>query len=262
MKVIVNGTDVPARDIGSTGWADLVALVTALGAPLQVVDGRLMVQLRPLLDAGLPSAYDSATGTLTIGQAQPPPLPALPTEPVGAGVEPWHPVSAPICSGPVGRSASLYERVIKQFQVVRNPRHAPRGGATYCNIFLWDVTRAMGAEVPHWVQSNGKPSTVGVGHELDANATVLWLDNHGPDHGWRRTDAETAQARANEGKPTVAVWANPGGIGHVAVVRPYTGNLARGPAIAQAGETNFDDGWALQGFGLSRLSAVEYFIHD
>lgn len=172
----------------------------------------------------------------------------------------WIPVNAPLQNRPGERSASKYADVLDQFAVGNNPRYARRDGNTYCNIFSWDATRAMGAEIPHWVDGNGNPAAVGArgAWEMDANATNRWLHNHGPRNGWRKVSAEEAQRMANEGHPTVASWNNPGGIGHIAMVRP--GELtAGGPTIAQAGASNFNSGTVRQGFGSAQ---PEYFVHD
>lgn len=172
----------------------------------------------------------------------------------------WIPVDAPLQNRPGERSASAYADVLDQFAVGNNPRYARRNGNTYCNIFSWDATRAMGAEIPHWVDRNGNPAAVGArgAWEMDANATNRWLHNHGPRNGWRQVSAEEAQRMANQGHPTVASWNNPGGIGHIAMVRP--GELtAGGPTIAQAGSSNFNSGTVRQGFGSAQ---PEYFVHD
>src|SRR5262249_33697365 len=153
------------------------------------------------------------------------------------------PVDAPVRGDPSNRNASNYSDVINQFAVDTNPRYQPRGGNTYCNIFAWDVTRAMGAEIPHWVDGNGNPAGGGApgARELDANGGHRGLETQGPRSGWREVSAAEAQQRATQGPPAVASWNNPGGIGHIAVVRP--GELTnRGPAIAQAGASNFNNG--------------------
>jgi predicted chitinase len=170
----------------------------------------------------------------------------------------WIPVDAPLKGDPANRNADTYADVIDQFAVGNNPRYAPRGGNTYCNIFAWDVTKAMGAEIPHWVDGAGNPTGVGQGRELDANGGHLWLQNQGPSHGWREVSAEEAQQMANQGHPTVASWHNPGGIGHIAVVRPGEIN-ERGPAIAQAGASNFNEGHVRDSFG---NADVKYFVND
>ena len=164
-----------------------------------------------------------------------------------ADVNAWVPVEAPEKGSPSARNAATYDNVINQFAVGSSPRYQPRDGNTYCNIFAWDVTKAMGAELPHWVDSNGNPAAQGQGRELDANATNAWLNEHGAKSGWRKVSAEEAQAMANQGHPAVASWDNQGGIGHIAVVRPgeVTGN---GPAIAQAGSDCFNDGHVYECF--------------
>ena len=171
----------------------------------------------------------------------------------------WVPVDAPAKGSPSARNADTYNNVINQFAVGNNPRYEPRDGNTYCNIFAWDVTKAMGAEIPHWVDANGNPAAQGKGRELDANDTNTWLNQHGEKNGWRKVSAEEAQRLANEGHPAVASWNNPDGIGHIAVVRPgeVTGN---GPSIAQAGSENFNDGHVYDSF--PRGAEVEYFVND
>ncbi|KFE72096.1 peptidoglycan-binding protein [Hyalangium minutum] len=170
----------------------------------------------------------------------------------------WIPANAPLQGSPSNRNAATYADVIDQFAVGNNPRYAPREGNTYCNIFAWDVTKAMGAEIPHWVDGAGNPTGVGQGRELDANGVNRWLNTHGPANGWRQVSAEEAQRLANSGHPTVASWNNPGGIGHIAVVRPGEAN-GNGPAIAQAGARNFNDGHVRDSFGNAN---VQYFVND
>lgn len=170
----------------------------------------------------------------------------------------WIPVDAPLKGSPSNRNAATYADVIDQFAVGSNPRYQPRDGNTYCNIFAWDVTKAMGAEIPHWVDAAGNPTDVGQGRELDANGVNQWLNNQGPSHGWREVSAEEAQEMANQGHPVVASWNNPGGIGHIGVVRPGEIN-ERGPALAQAGARNFNDGHVKDSFG---NVPVQYFVND
>lgn len=157
------------------------------------------------------------------------------------------PVDAPLTSDPANRSAERYVRVIDQFDVAANPRYRPRNGRTFCNIFVWDVSRAMGAEIPHWW----------AGRELDANATAAWMRMHGPARGWRRVGAAEAQAHASAGRPAVGLARVPGGVGHAVLVRP--GALTqRGPAIAQAGAVNLSRARADDVF---RGQEPEYWVH-
>ena len=166
----------------------------------------------------------------------------------GSQVQPWLPAEAPLKSTPSERSLALYDAVINQFAVEKNPRYRRNQqgkGETYCNIFVWDVTRAMGAEIPHWVDQNNDPSVLGEGIELDANDVIQWLHNRG---SWKRVDPERAQNLANQGFPVVATWLNPGGIRYIAVVRPGQYSSSQGATIAQAGGTNFNHGTVAQGF--------------
>lgn len=163
-------------------------------------------------------------------------------------------------SAPEGRDPNTYAQVINQFAVGDNPRYARRNGNTYCNIYAWDVTRAMGAELPHWRRHDGTPAQPFEqgAYEMNANGTARWLNQHGERYGWRQVSAEEAQAHANRGAPAVAIRENPGGIGHVAVVRP--GEMTdRGPCIAQAGGRNFNEGNVRD---VWRRSAPQYWVHD
>ena len=171
----------------------------------------------------------------------------------------WLPVDAPRTNQMGNRSAAEYNAVLDQFGVANNPRYARRNGNTYCNIFVWDATRAMGAEIPHWVDQQGRPAEVGArgAWEMDANDTHRWLENQGRSQGWRKVSAAEAQRMATTGRPVVASWRNPGGIGHIAMVRPGEGQMQ----IAQAGARNFNQGSLSRGFG-NAARATEFFVHD
>jgi hypothetical protein len=211
----------------------------------------------------------SLTKPVTIGVAPP--------KGSGADVFPGIPFDAPISSSPDARSRADYDAVLDQFKVSTNPRYTPnRQGKneTYCNIFVSDATAAMGAALPTaYDDKTGKPMTwdakagvwKGTGYEHDANGMVDWLDKFGPSNGWKKVTAEEAQKSANAGKPAVAAWKNVGGIGHVAMVRPDSGTFdpANGPKIAQAGGTNFDQGYVKDGFkGCPDKKQIEYWVHD
>ena len=156
--------------------------------------------------------------------------------------QPWVPVNGQITNSIDDRDPDKYDQIIEQFQVETNIRYVKNQQGkdeTYCNIFVWDVTRAMNAEIPHWVDLKGRPVGLLEGNELNANMVVDWLNNNGEIYGWIEISAQIAQEKANQGKPTVVVWKNPSGIGHVAVVRP--GEItSEGPTIAQAGWYNFE----------------------
>ena len=167
-------------------------------------------------------------------------------------------MDAPVQNQPGQRNAHRYDQVLNQFGVGSNPRYRPRGGNTYCNIFVWDATRAMGAEIPHWVDQQGNPACGPLRRgEMDANDTNRWLNRQGAAAGWRRVSA-SRRSGTPTAAPAVASWKNPGGIGHIGMVRPGEIN-SRGPAMAQAGSRNFNDGHVADGFG---RRPVEYWIHD
>jgi len=169
----------------------------------------------------------------------------------------------PLTNAPGQRDPAIYSQLIDQFAVGNNPRYLPDNGNTYCNIFAWDVSRAMGAEIPHWVDSAGHIMAPDAPHasEININGGVNWMKSHGVmEFGFRSCTPEQAQDAANQGKLAVVMWKNTGsGHGHVAVVRP--GSITnKGPAIAQAGRHNFNNGHVRQGFG--DLGPLQYFLHD
>ena len=142
--------------------------------------------------------------------------------------------------------------------VENHPRYQPGDGKTWCNLFVWDVTRALlgpGAEAPHWVGEDNAPCAPGKGRELSANALCVWLRTMGPRFGWVHAGAAEARLAVLAGEAVaLATWENPGGHGHVAVVLPS----AEGIRIAQAGKTCFADGSLARGFG-SR--PVTFYLH-
>jgi hypothetical protein len=172
-------------------------------------------------------------------------------------------VNAPLTNAPGQRDPNTYSQVINQFAVGNNPRYKPGHGDTFCNIFVWDVSRAMGAEVAHWVDAHGgiaAPFVPGA-HEININGGVDWMKTHGvEEHGWKSVSSAEAQAAANQGRLAVVLWKNmTGGHGHTAIIRP--GELtAAGPASAQAGAHNFNLGHVVNGFGSH--SGLLYFSHD
>jgi len=181
----------------------------------------------------------------------------------GVDSKPWMSVDAPLTNTSSNRNPAVCSDVINQFAVRVNTRYKANQqgkGETYCNIFVWDVTKAMGAEIPHWVNRDGRSVATGEGSELDANGIVKWLQQHGELHGWRSASARETQEAANRGLPAVAVRENPGEIGHVAVVRPGEYSEEQGPWSAQAGTTNFNEDSLIKGF--VTLDRVEYYIHD
>lgn len=180
----------------------------------------------------------------------------------------WLPVDAAVISTPAERAElgadaarNRYDQVLDQFNVAENPRYRP-GKNTYCNIFVTDATRAMGAEIPHWVnREDGSPVAPGTAgaDELDANETARWLDKHGSQYGWREVPPELAQEMANDGRPAVVVRENPGSIGHVAMVRPGEYSPEQGCAIANVGASNKAHSTTRGSF---LTTDVKYWVHS
>lgn len=175
-------------------------------------------------------------------------------------------------SNAAGRSAQRYRSAIDKFNVENNRRYAvnQKGtGDTYCNLFVTDVTREMGAEIPHFIdKTNGRP----LKSSKEPNATALtanrmndWLNKYGPQYGWRKTTADAAQHYANQGKPSVTSWRNSFGHGHIQMVSPSrngTYDQDRGVAIAQAGSKLINYGYIEDVYRTSNLKNIEYFVHD
>lgn len=183
---------------------------------------------------------------------------------------PGIPVKPSITNDPSGRSAQGYAAVINQFSVETNPRYAvnQKGrGDTYCNIFVWDVTTAMNAEIPHYFNARtGEPMKRGDAgaSEMNANAMHDWLKEHGTTYGWREVSAEEAQRLANSGHPVVTALKRPGSHGHVQVVCPSkdgTFNPQKGVTVAQAGSNLTRYSYISDILGSSSLSKVSYFAH-
>lgn len=169
----------------------------------------------------------------------------------------------PLTNDENGRDPNIYAQVINQFAVAHNSRYKSDSNGTYCNIFVWDVTRAMNCEIPHWVDRLGDSAAPHSSHanEININAGMDWMLHFGIiKHGWQAASAKAAQNHANLGKPAVAMYKNPSPThhGHTAVIRPGSIN-SRGPASAQAGSINFNSGHIQDGFG---GLPIHYFIHQ
>lgn len=174
-------------------------------------------------------------------------------------VDAWKPYPITVFSSVGARSAEAARRVIAALQVATNSRYTPRDGTTFCNIFVWDYSRAMGCEIPHWVGPNGISVPVGMGSELSANGVARWLVAHGGREGWQRVTELTARARAAQGYPTIVTWDNVGGIGHQAALYPagYAATM-----IAQAGANNFEQGALSKGFGNRKEPLLQFWTHE
>jgi hypothetical protein len=105
-------------------------------------------------------------------------------------------VQAPVQSREGRRTKDLLQQVINQFAVGNNPRYTPDGpDRGRAHILIWDVSRAMNCEVPHFVGIK----------ELTLGQTVDWLRHEGPVRGWMKGGAPEAVNAAREGLMVIAV---------------------------------------------------------
>ncbi len=169
------------------------------------------------------------------------------------------------------RSPQAYKSIIEQFNVETNGRYTTNKqgvGDVYDNIFTWDVTKAMGAEIPHYISEKTSDPALSTDEgiaELDANDTNDWLNIHGSRFGWQKVSASEAQAYANLGMPAVTSYKNlDGGSGQLQVVTPSQDGKydeQKGVTIAQAGSNSYNYAHITKVFGDGRLNQVEYFVH-
>lgn len=182
-------------------------------------------------------------------------FPAIPTQKFDGKTVPealkgrdvWKAVQAPVISREGKRSMALYEQVVKQFGITVNPRYdedapgKPRG-----HIFVWDVSRAMGCEIPHFVGAK----------ELTLAQTCDWVRHEGPMRGWRRvTDLIDA---VGAGKMVVALPKSPT-VKHIAIVAPQPPPPDGKPRLTGACLQRSENATIRDMFG---VMAIEYFCHD
>ena len=183
----------------------------------------------------------------------------------------WKAATPAITGNVHSRSPEALREIIDQFDVAHSERYRPfRNGVTYCNIFLWDVTAALGCEIPHYIDNTtGQGRTypdVSGSWEMNANATCDWLAGKGAQNGWREVTAQQAQAWANEGRPAVTAWKNTADKpGHVQIVCPSEDggfDAIRGVTVAQAGAKVTGYTHISSTFKQSDLKNVRYYIHE
>ena len=182
-------------------------------------------------------------------------------------VEFWRPASPVVTSDEENRSVERYRAVLDQFSVETAERYRPgRDDYTYCNIFVWDVTSAMGAEIPHYTDpETGEPryypDTKGA-KAMGAIAIDNWLEEYGWQYGWTETDAVTAQQYANSGRPAVT---SAGSLGHVQMVCPSEDggyDAIRGVTVAQAGRIVTNYAYLSGTYSTTGQQSVRYWVHN
>jgi hypothetical protein len=162
----------------------------------------------------------------------------------------WKAIVPPVQSREEKRSAEVYQQVINQFSVSKNPRYEPDGpGKPRAHIFVWDVSRAMNSEIPHMLGAR----------ELTLNQTIDWLRFESGQRGWVKLTLQRALEAANEGRLVVVVprdiRAKPQLMG---IVQPGGARPDGHPRIAAAGKAVGTDLSPAEALG---LHAVEYFSH-
>ncbi len=158
----------------------------------------------------------------------------------------WKAVQAPVQSREGQRSVEKLQQVLHQFAIATNPRYAddapgkPRG-----HIYLWDVSRAMGCEVPHFVGAK----------ELTLAQTCDWVRHEGPMRGWKRTDEDDAWQLTQQGFLVVALPRDPRtkGIGIVVPDEPTDKPLLAGAMHVI--------GYAVHPKDLLQTRLIDYFHH-
>ena len=237
-----------------------------------------------LLNSPLGGIIRSFAGALPVGQVN---IPVPPPPPEGPKSELQQsdvgiPVNAAIKGDPLNPNSSLYSSVIDQFRVSNNPRYVKRDTSgdgrrdTFCNILVYDVTRAMGIEGGlYWLTNEGVPipakehdTTTSYKYSkkyiaLNAQGQFQFLrSDKSKILGWRQITALEAQVAANIGFCVIS-----GGHRHVTVIRPgvlrsFTtkqGNTFDDPKCSSAGGDNVDNVYNSNSYGY--LDDVTYHVY-
>lgn len=194
------------------------------------------------------------------------------------------PRDIPCYNYPGNRSAEAYTEVMDELGVTTEDRYRPRSSSdTFCNFFVWDVTIAMGCEIPHtYDMRTGEkvtrdPNNPNPNHVwMNANRMCDWLKNFGAGNGWNhivathnpdgtpKTKWQIAIEMANQGYPVILAWKSSGPIGHVAMVAPQrdTDIGTDRVMIYQAGATNYAYTDLVNGFGHNLWDDIEIYWHQ
>jgi hypothetical protein len=165
-----------------------------------------------------------------------------------AGRDVWKAVVAPVQSREGHRSGALYDQVLKQFAVGVNARYEPEApGKPRGHLFVWDVSRAMGCEVPHFVGAK----------ELTYAQTCDWLRHEGPMRGWVRAGPYDVFSLAQKGQLVLALPKEIK-IKGLGVVFPQPETADGKPLMCGAA---LERGWGLHLRAFFGVMAVEYFTH-
>lgn len=188
------------------------------------------------------------------------------------------PVSIAIASDSSSRSPALLNAVLDQFYVETAKRYQPTFISTYCNIFAWDATRAMNAEIPHWINRKTKASyaynpalsyaeNAEIAYEANVNLLYDWMERNAESIGYREVSEQEAKMAANRGQPAVAIWKNPKekSSGHIVILRPYDTNREGDPEliyVAQAGRKTSNYIAIEKVFNSNMRTSLKFYTHD
>lgn len=182
---------------------------------------------------------------------------------------------------PTDRAAQL-GLIVDYLAVSRSARYRAARGKTYCNIYAHDYAHLAGAYLPRVWWTRKALVTLATGHlvrpaygttvqELNANSLYNWLEEFGPDFGWRRTvDPTELQNAANTGQVCIASGQRRdlNAPGHICAVVPETaqhravrqGERVTTPLMSQAGARNFEYGGRVWWTG-AQFARFGFWIH-
>ena len=163
--------------------------------------------------------------------------------------ESWRMVKAPVTSRPGKRRGRILWTLIDQFAVAYNPRYQVHNALAEprAHVFAWDVSIAMGCEIPHY-----RP-----GRELTLAQTVEWARWQSTQQGWKKIDGAAAIAAADRGELALAIPRDPKAKPMVAVVRPGGPGVDGKPRVATAGRPKSNDLPVEQAMG----GPADFYVH-
>lgn len=135
----------------------------------------------------------------------------------GYDLEPWFERKDIVAD--TTRSPFAILKTLKVLNFENGQRYSPKGNKTFCNIAMWDGTKALGCEIPHYYNpETGHKTKFGVGKEMSANDIQGWMDSFGKENGWEKVSGTQAIIDAANGLPVLIVYTNPNynKSGHVA----------------------------------------------
>lgn len=188
------------------------------------------------------------------------------------------PVTPSFISRAGERDTATLDAVLNQFKVETALRYHPLLNRTFCNIFAWDATSAMNAEIPHWIDKRTQmPYTYDpaltynenarLANEVRVNTLYDWMQSHSSAIGYREVAEEEARRAANSGKPAVGIWKNPDPkrSGHIVVLRPFDPDKGGDPNrtfIAQAGSNTHNYASIDKVFKSDKMKTVKFYVHE